>query len=304
MRNIGTLPTDQEATRFSGALYLRGIENDVESEDDGTFSIWVHDDTQLNEARAFLERFRANPTAEDFAKAPAAAEKVRAQAERTERARGANVITRERMEYERNFQDFAWLPILMIVVCVSVAIQSDTILHEAPPRGKATWIDWLQIAKLPWQFAFLPEVQRGEVWRLVTPIFVHYGALHLIFNMMWLRDLGTFTQNRFGALYFGVLVLVIAVVSNFAQYAWSGPFFGGMSGVNYGLLGFLWIRGKVDRFVTWRINPMVVQLMLVWFFLCFTPLIPNVANSAHFAGLAVGMAWGFVSGKISSGRRT
>src|SRR5689334_4008366 len=123
MRNIGTLPTDDEATRFSGALYLRGIENEVESEDDGTFTIWAHDDRQLTEARAILDRFRTDPTAEEFVKAPTAANKARAQAERAERARGSNVITRERMDYERNYQEFAWLPVFMIIACVAVAAQ-------------------------------------------------------------------------------------------------------------------------------------------------------------------------------------
>jgi GlpG protein len=116
--------------------------------------------------------------------------------------------------------------------------------------------------------------------------------------MMWLRDLGTFMQNRYGGWYLGLFILVAAAGGNLAQYYFSGPLFGGMSGVNYALFGFLWIRGKFDRFATWRLNPVIVQTMLLWFFLCFTPLIPNVANAAHFAGLALGMLWGYVSAKL------
>jgi GlpG protein len=303
MRNIGTLPTDQEATRFSGALYLRGIENDVEAEDDGTFSIWVHDDAQLAEARSFLDRFRTNPKAEDFSKAPAAASRARAEAERAERARGSNVITRERMDYERNFQEFAWLPTLMIVACVAVAAQADTIFHSTP--ANLDWLKWLYTSNYP-AAEQMPEVRSGEVWRLFTPMFIHYGAMHLLFNMMWLRDLGTFTQNRFGTLYLIVLVLVIAGVSDYGQFLitndYAVPHGGGMSGVNYGLFGFLWMRSRFDRFATWKLNPLIIQTMLFWFLLCFTPLIPNVANGAHFAGLALGMAWGVVSGKFSKSR--
>ena len=149
----------------------------------------------------------------------------------------------------------------------------------------------------------LPEVRHGEVWRLFATIFLHFGIMHLVFNLMWLRDLGGFIQNRFGALHLAVLVLVSAVVSCYAQLLWSGPGSGGFSGVNYALFGYLWMRGKSDRFMAWELHPHIVQTMIVWFFLCFTPLIPNVANAAHAAGLILGMTVGFLAGKISVWRR-
>ena len=300
MRNIGTLPSDDEATRFSAALYLHGIESDVEAEDDGTFSIWVHDDAQLAPARGLLEKFRADPRAEEFNKAPTTASRARAEAAKAEQARGSNVITRERLEYERTYQKPTWLPLIMIFACVAVAIQSDTMLNDTPKN--LDWLRWLFFSSGR-GLLDLGEIRHGEVWRLITPIFIHFGPMHLLFNMMWLRDLGTFTENRFGTAYFAALVLVIAIASNVAQNAVAGPVFGGMSGVNYGLFGFLWMRGKFDRFAAWRLNPLLIQTMLFWFFLCFTPLVPHVANGAHFAGLAMGMAWGYVSAKLATGRR-
>jgi membrane associated rhomboid family serine protease len=36
-------------------------------------------------------------------------------------------------------------------------------------------------------------------------------------------------------------------------------------------------------------------MMIIWFIACFTPLVPNVANAAHAAGLVMGMAWGYLS---------
>jgi GlpG protein len=147
--------------------------------------------------------------------------------------------------------------------------------------------------------SMLPEVRHGEIWRLFTPIFVHMSVAHILFNMLWLQDLGSMIEGRQGTLTLALLVLVSAGVSNFAQYYVSGPFFGGMSGVVYALLGYVWIRGKFDPGSGVFLHPSTVMMMLAWFVLCYTPLLTpfvgHVANSAHAAGLVVGMAWGFLS---------
>ena len=40
---------------------------------------------------------------------------------------------------------------------------------------------------------------------------------------------------------------------------------------------------------------MTVAMMMIWFVACFTPLVPHVANATHAVGLALGMAWGYLS---------
>jgi GlpG protein len=145
----------------------------------------------------------------------------------------------------------------------------------------------------------LPEVRRGEIWRLFTPSIIHLGFLHIIFNMLWLRDLGSMIEARQGALTLAVLVLVFAVLSNFGQYYVSGPGFGGMSGVVYGLLGYIWIRGKMDPGSGLFLHPSTVNMMLIWFVLCYTgllgPLVGGIANTTHAVGLAAGISWGYLS---------
>jgi GlpG protein len=143
--------------------------------------------------------------------------------------------------------------------------------------------------------SMLPEVRRGQIWRLFTPAFIHLGFLHILFNMLWLRDLGSMIEGRQGSLQLAVLVLVLAGCSDFGQYYVSGPIFGGMSGVVYGLLGYIWIRGKFDPGSGLFLHPSTVNMMLIWFVLCFTGFLGPVANTAHAVGLVLGIAWGYLA---------
>ena len=49
----------------------------------------------------------------------------------------------------------------------------------------------------------MPSIQAGQVWRLVTPVFLHAdlgsNPLHLLFNMLMLFDLGTLVERRLGS---------------------------------------------------------------------------------------------------------
>ena len=68
-----------------------------------------------------------------------------------------------------------------------------------------------------------------------------------------------------------------------------------MSGVVYGLLGYVWMKGKFDPSSGLFVHPQTVTMMLIWLVLCMTPVIPHIANTAHAVGLAVGVATGFLS---------
>ena len=140
----------------------------------------------------------------------------------------------------------------------------------------------------------LPEVRAGEIWRLLTPIFLHFNVMHILFNMIFLRDNGSLIESRQGSKVLILLVVVIGIGSNLGQYffAGEGPEFGGMSGVLYGLLGYTWLRGYCDPSSGLRLAPTTLVVMLVWLFLCLAGIIPHVANGTHVVGLIMGILIG------------
>jgi GlpG protein len=81
---------------------------------------------------------------------------------------------------------------------------------------------------------------------------------------------------------------LIAVTSNVAQYMTGSLRFGGMSGVVYGLFGYIWMKSRYQPGSGFYMPPNTVILMLGWFVLCTTGWIGPVANAAHGVGLVVG----------------
>lgn len=150
----------------------------------------------------------------------------------------------------------------------------------------------------------LEQIEHGQVWRLVTPIFLHFGAIHLIFNMMWLWTLGRALETLLRRIRFGLLVVAIAVASNTAQALIGGPNFGGMSGVVYGLFGFVVVHAKLHPTGGLHLDSRTVRYMLIWLALCFTGVVGPVANWAHTFGLLAGGAIGAVTALRSGGWKT
>ncbi|MGK9064207.1 rhomboid family intramembrane serine protease [Stutzerimonas chloritidismutans] len=150
----------------------------------------------------------------------------------------------------------------------------------------------------------------GQWWRLITPIFVHFGILHLAMNSMWYWELGRRIEYRQGAWMLLALTFLFGVVSNLSQYGFGGAgIFGGLSGVLYGLLGHCWLFQKLAPDDAYRLPPGVVVLMLLWLVICLTGLIEVVsfgalaiANAAHVGGLVAGCLTGVIGGVLSRRR--
>ncbi len=143
---------------------------------------------------------------------------------------------------------------------------------------------------------FLVEVMAGQWWRLWTPMFLHFGILHILFNMICFKDFGSLVEHQHGIKRYLALILIVGLVSNLGQYAVAGPQFGGFSGVLFGLLGLVWVYKVFNPLSEFSLPKSSVVMLLVWFFLCLVGVIPGIANTAHALGLSLGILAGMALG--------
>ncbi len=143
--------------------------------------------------------------------------------------------------------------------------------------------------------SLLALLAAGQWWRLVTPIFIHFGVAHLLFNVAVVVEFGRRIEYGGGSWLLLGLTLIVAVCSNVAQFLLSGTaLFGGLSGVAYGLLAYVVVRGRFDADPAWRVNRSFVVgvlLILVAMSSGITQLFGlYLANTAHWVGLGAGGA--------------
>ncbi|MBS0266523.1 MAG: rhomboid family intramembrane serine protease [Planctomycetes bacterium] len=294
MRQIGTLVDERQAMKLTAYLFTLGIRSQLE-EENGEFLIWAHDEDRISQAREEFQQFVQDPGAARYQQAEEQAGRLQATLvqQEMERRKSAPIIRPRPLAPSSRGLTF-----VLIVICVAIGFATNfgedredstlwrNLLIDGPvligghfyPRPKFS-ADW--------------DVLHGQFWRLITPILLHAGPMHLLFNMMGLHNLGKLIEARFGSRTLLGLVLVIALVSNLVQYAWGGPYFVGISGVVLGLFGYLWMKSVFDPTAGFRIASSSIVWMLIFVGACFTGAFGPIANGSHLGGLLTGMALGY-----------
>lgn len=209
----------------------------------------------------------------------------------TLRAQPAPAAARRRRGIMAAVARYPGLSALVVLACVVFPFSlplADGRLTEV--AGWLTIVDPRQ--PLPANLAGL--LAQAEVWRWFTPMLLHFSVLHLAFNCAVTIELGRRIEGVLGAGGWWLLVLLLAGASNLTQFALgASAAFGGLSGVAYGLLGFVLVsaRRQPDQ-PAWRL-PAGVALGLLLFLVLFTtgvtePFGLRIANAAHWSGLAAG----------------
>lgn len=138
-----------------------------------------------------------------------------------------------------------------------------------------------------------PLIVQGEWWRLVTPVFLHGGLLHIGMNTWVLLDLGPMVENLYGRAKYWVMYLLCGIGGAVGSFLWRPYSLSiGASGAIFGLIGVL--IGRTYQYH--RTHPSPERSMLVsWAVrMLILGMLPGIDNAAHIGGLITGLALGYV----------
>jgi rhomboid protease GluP len=143
-----------------------------------------------------------------------------------------------------------------------------------------------------------PFTWNGEPSRLLTSAFIHFGVMHIAFNMYALYNGGVLTEKLFGNARFAVVYLLAALAGSVASSWWDpSRNSAGASGAVFGVFGAL--LAYIARFP--RAIPLDMlksvrsgAIMLCVYSLAMGVLLPFVDNAAHVGGLLGGAASGYL----------
>lgn len=305
MRQIGTLDHEDEARRFAAFLVTSGIA--AQPEPDGQcWAIWVREENQLEHARLALAEFRRDPADPRYRDVESEAQQIlREEAKRREQARKNVIEMRGRWGHVAGGRRPLVLTLVVLSIGVGLASNMGREKLGATVRALA-FADPIHLRDPQWNPTVvndrLIDVRQGQLWRVITPIFVHWGAMHLAFNMIMFYQLGSMVEVRRGTWRLGLMILAIAALSNLGQALLPGesgtPFFAGMSGVVYGLFGYIWMKSVFAPEMGLALHRTTVIILMAWLFLGFAGVLNRgdvrIANWTHGIGFLAGLAIGYI----------
>ena len=282
MHPVMLLPPDADTASLRQALWQHRIAHQISEEDDGQL-LWLADPRQRNELETLVKRWKQG-------------ESLDAVPSQKKTGLPASVST--------------WMPTLKRVPVTALMIAVSLLIFALLGVFGDLLIVTLTIVPIGISGGELAygtlqdSVTSGQVWRFLSPAFLHFGWMHLIFNLMWVWYFGKQVESLQGSRVMLVLLLVAGVGSNLSQYMTGTVLFGGMSGVVYALLGHVWLMARRVPGSGFFVPQMLVVFMLGWMVFTMTDMagsvgFGNVANEAHLGGLLVGL----VSGWYHSSRR-
>jgi rhomboid protease GluP len=139
----------------------------------------------------------------------------------------------------------------------------------------------------------------GELWRLVTPMFLHGSILHLAFNMYALIIFGPGLERHYGHLRFTALYLLAGFAGNVVSFMFSNANSLGSSTAIFGLLGaegvFLYHNQRLLGGSARRALNNIIVIAVINFVI---GLQPGIDNWGHLGGLLGGTLFAWLGGPL------
>ena len=133
----------------------------------------------------------------------------------------------------------------------------------------------------------------GEWWRLISPIFLHGGLVHIMFNSMMLLQLGPFVEAEYGTERFAFIYLTTGITGNLlAQYLSPRGLVVGASGALCGLVGLLLVFGaRRGGAYGGSLKSLMAQNAV---FILIISILPGISLLSHLGGFLGGCVLGAV----------
>ncbi len=267
MLMITSFTNPRIAQAFVDYMQTQGITLTLQHHD--KTDVWLADESQAERVHAELARFLENPGDPRYLAAS-----------------WTSGQTNSGLHYQR-YPFLATLrqragpfTLALAAICILVFI----IMNVAGDQPVIVWLAW----------PYDPSL-RFDVWRYFSHAVMHFSVLHILFNLLWWWYLGGAVEKRLGSGKLIVITIISALLSGYVQHKFSGPWFGGLSGVVYALMGYVWLRGERDPQSGINLPRGLIAFALVWLIAGWFDLFGmSIANGAHVTGLVVGLAMAFV----------
>jgi len=329
MRRIGLVEKSSHAARFCDYLVTLGIHASSEPSSSSAESnaaeserreIWVKDERRVDEAKVALDAFLLEPDEARYLSSSADAAKLRVQEEEANRRRLKNVQPVRHRSLPGLGAGSSQRPVVVLAM-VAICVIAGLLTNFGNPRINRTQRGQAMPTTETKVFAAMtfrsPEdarstnpfatILKGEVWRLVTPAFLHGNLLHLAMNMIAIFALGGAIERVQGRATIALLLFVTAIAGTVVQALWpewnnGGPGGIGASGAAYGLIGYIWVRPYYDPDFQIQIPPSYLVLSMLFLLLGIAGVIHGIANGAHVGGLACGICMATLVRSSDQGR--
>jgi GlpG protein len=330
MRLVWRTTTEEEITHLKEKLDEQNISYTIEVEKEQAwesehygsiiYSLWINNDDDLEEAKELLQKIELSPSTQQISN--------NNNTPLSPLGEFLQQKFRISIQKEKKYSTAFWTLILLFIslgLFITDAYQYTNKAQPPSPLRQTLLFDYPSTPSSPYWEGFYtqllslltkseevtplsPElfakrIQEGQLWRLISPIFLHGDLIHLIFNMFWLIFLGTQLEERLPKSRFFALIVILAALSNTAQYTMTGPLFIGFSGVACGMVGFIHTRQKRAPWEAYMLTPAtysfvfffifalaalsVATFFFEWFLDYTIPI--GFANTAHISGLLAGL---------------